>query len=159
MILILFFQTPWINAIITPVHKKGAKTSKDNYRPVSILSNISKIYEILMFKQISEHFELILSKFQYGFKKGFSGQHCLLSMFRRSKLVVDIKRNFGALLIDLSKAFNWLPHDLLLVKWNAYGFRLLVLRKVQSYLSNRKQRTKINLELSSWGEILIKCHI
>ena len=157
MFLILFFQTPWINAIITPVHKKGAKTSKDNYRPVSILSNISKIYE--MFKQISEHFELILAKIQYGFKKGFSGQHCLLSMFRRSKLVVDIKRNFGALLIDLSKAFNWLPDDLLLVKWNAYGFRLLVLRKVQSYLSNRKQRTKINLELSSWGEILIKCHI
>ena len=48
------------NAIITPAHKKGTKTSKDNYRPVSILSNISKIYEGLMFKQISEYFEPIL---------------------------------------------------------------------------------------------------
>ena len=60
------------NAIITPVHKKGAKTSKDNYRPVSILSNISKMYERLMFKQIPEYFEPILSKFQCDFRKGFS---------------------------------------------------------------------------------------
>ena len=58
------------NAIITPVHKKGAKTFRDNYRPVSILSNISEIYERLMFKQISEYFEPILSKFQCGFRKG-----------------------------------------------------------------------------------------
>ena len=48
---------------ITPVHKKGEKTFKDNYRPASILSNISKVYERLMFKQISEYFESILSKF------------------------------------------------------------------------------------------------
>ena len=60
------------SAIITTVHKKGAKTSKDNYRPVSILSNISKIYERLMFKQISEYFEPMLSKFQCRFRKGFS---------------------------------------------------------------------------------------
>ena len=72
----LIFPSPLKNADITPVHKKGTKTSKDNYRPVSILSNISKIYERLMFKQISEYFEPILSKFQCGFRKGFSAQHC-----------------------------------------------------------------------------------
>ena len=49
------------NAFITPVHKKGTKTSKDHYRPVSILSNISKIYEGFILKQMSEHFEFILS--------------------------------------------------------------------------------------------------
>ena len=68
------------NAIITRVHKKGAKTSKDNYRLVSILSNISKIYERLWFKQISEYFEPIFSKFQCDFRKGFSAQHCLLAI-------------------------------------------------------------------------------
>ena len=62
------------------MYKKGTKTSKDNYRPVSRLSNISKIYERLMFKQISEYFEPILSKFQCGFRKGFSAQHYLQSM-------------------------------------------------------------------------------
>ena len=67
-----YFPNYLKNAIITPVHKKGAKTSKDNYRPVSILSNISKIYERLLFKQILEYFEPILSKFQCGFRKEFS---------------------------------------------------------------------------------------
>ena len=142
------------NAIITPVHKKGAKTSKDNYRPVSILSNISKIYERLLFKQISEYFEPILSKFQCGFRKGYSAQHCLLAMLEKWKSAVDNKRNFGALLTDLSKAFDCLPHDLLLAKLNAYGFSLPALRLVQSYLSNRKQRTKISSEFSLWEEIL-----
>ena len=142
------------NAIITPVHKNGAKTSKDNYRPVSILSNISNIYERLMFKQISEYFEPILSKFQCGFRKGFSAQHCLLAMLEKWKSAVDNIRNFGALLTDLPKAFDCLPHDLLLAELNGYGFSLPALRLVQSYLSNRTQGTKINSEFSSWEEIL-----
>ena len=77
------------NAIITSVYKKSTKTFKDNYRPVRILSNISKIYERLMFKQISEYFEPILSKFQCGFRKGFSAQHCLLSMLEKWKTAID----------------------------------------------------------------------
>ena len=100
------------NAFITPVHKKRTNTSKDNYRPINLLSNISKIYERLMFKQISEYFETILSKFQCGFRKGFSAKYCLLAMSRKWKSAVDNKRYFGALLIDLSKAFNCLSHDL-----------------------------------------------
>ena len=98
------------NAIITPAHKKGPKTSKDNYRPVSILSNISKIYERLIFKQISEYFEPILSKFQCGFRTGYSAQHCLLAMLEKWKSAVDNKKTFGALLTDLSKAFDCLSH-------------------------------------------------
>ena len=98
------------NAIITPVHKKGAKGSKDNYMPVSILSIISKIYGRIMFKQISEYFGPILSKFQCGFRQGFSAQHCLLVMLQKWKWGVDNKKNFGALLTDLSKAFDCLPH-------------------------------------------------
>ena len=86
------FITPVMN--ITPVHKKGAKMSKDNYIPVSILSNISKIYERLTFEQISEYFEPILSKFQCGFRKGFGAQHCLLAMLENWKSAVDNKRNF-----------------------------------------------------------------
>ena len=81
------------NAIITPVHKKGAKNSKANYRPVGILSNNSKMYERLMFKQISEYFEPTISKFQCGFRKGFSAQHCLQSILEKWKSTVDNKRN------------------------------------------------------------------
>ena len=75
-------------------------------------------------------------------------------MLDKWKAAVDNKKIFGALLTDLSKAFDCLPHDLLLAKLNAYGFSLSALKLVQSYLSNRKQRTNINLEFSSWEEIL-----
>ena len=75
-------------------------------------------------------------------------------MLEKWKSVIDNKRNFGALLSDLSKAFDCLPRDLLLAKLNTYGFNLLAFRLVQSYISNRKQRTKINSEFSSWEKIL-----
>ena len=87
---------------ITPVHKKCSKSSKDNYRPVSILSNISKVYEKFMFKQMSEYFESFLSKYQCGFRKGFSAHHCLLSMLEEWKYAIDNRKTFGALLTDLS---------------------------------------------------------
>ena len=96
---------------------------------------------------MSEYFELILSKFQCGFRKGFSARNCLLAMLEKWKSAVDNKRNFGALLTNLSKAFDCLHHDLLLAKLNAYGLNL-------SYLSNRKKRIKINSKFSSWEEIL-----
>ena len=90
------------NAIITPVHKKGAKSSKDNYRPVSILSNISKIYERLLFKQI-EYFEPILSKFQCGFRKGYSAQHCLLAKLEKWISAVHNKKNLVLFSLTCSK--------------------------------------------------------
>ena len=142
-------------ADITPVHEKDSKSEENNYRPVSILSNISKVYERIMFKQTSEFFESSFSsKYQCGFKKGFSAQHCLVSMLEKWKPATDNKKSFGALLTDLPKAFNCLSHDPLITKLNAYGFNMSALRFVHSYLKNRMQRTKINLEYSSWEEIM-----
>ena len=119
-------------AIITPVYKEGTKASKDSCRPISILLNVLKIYERLMFKQILEYFEPILSKFKCGFRKGFIAQHCRLSMLGKWKKAVDNKKIFGALLTDLSKVFGCLSHDLLLAKLNTYGFSLLALRLMKS---------------------------
>ena len=75
-------------------------------------------------------------------------------MLQKWKSALDNKKVFGALLTDLSKAFDCLSHDLLIAKLNAYGFSMAALRLIQNYLSNRKQRTKINTEYSSWKEIL-----
>ena len=67
---------------------------------------------------------------------------------------VDKGESFGALLTDLSKAFDCLDHELLTAKLNAYGFTLPALRLIHDYLSNRKQRTKIDDNYSSWSKIL-----
>ena len=104
---------------ITLVHKKDSKNGKNNYRPVSILSNISKLCLKIMFKQMSEYFESsFFSKYQCGFRKGFSAQHCLVSMLEKWKSATDNKKSFGALLTDLSKAFDCLSHELLIAKLN-----------------------------------------
>ena len=79
-------------ANIIPVHKKDSKSKKDHYRPISVLPNISKIYERFFFKQISEYFEQFLSKYQCGFRKGFSAQHSLLPMLEKWKAAVDNKK-------------------------------------------------------------------
>ena len=108
-----------------------------------------------MFKQMSEYFQSsFFSKYQCGFRKSFSAQHCLVSMLEKWKSATDNKKSFGALLTDLSKAFDCLSHDLLIAKLNAYGFNMSALRFVHSYLKNRMQRTKINSECSSWEEIM-----
>ena len=142
------------NANITPVFKNRYRSSKENYRPVSILPVISKIFEKLLCKQITIFIDPLLSKYQCGFRKSFSAQHCLLAMLEKWKNAVDKGKVFGALLTDLSKAFDCLPHELIIAKLNAYGFNLPALKLMHSYLSHRKQRTKVNHAYSSWEEIL-----
>ena len=131
-------------ANITPVFKKGPRTSKNNYRPVSILPIFSKIFERLLSRQLSEFFDNILSKFQCGFRKGYGTQHCLLLMLEIWKEATDNNKAFGALLTDLSKAFDCLSHDLLIAKLHAYGLDIDSLNILQDYLSNRKERTKVD---------------
>ena len=134
--------------------KKGYRGSKENYRPVSILPVISKIFEKLLCKQITIFMDPLLSKYQCGFRKGYRAQHCLLAMLEKRKNPVDKGKIYGALLTDLSKALHSLSHDLLIAKLNAYGISLPALKLVHSHLSNRKQRTKIINAYSSWEEIL-----
>ena len=115
---------------------------------------ISKIFEKLLCKQITIFIDPLLSKYQCGFRKGFSAQHCLLAILEKWKNVVDKGKVFGALLTDLSKAFDCLSLELIIAKLNAYGFKLPALKLMHSYLSHRKQRTKVNYTYSSWDEIL-----
>ena len=73
------------NATITPVFKKGDRHSKYNYRPVSILPNISKLFERCIFRQLSNFMDQFLSKYQCGFREGYSMQYCLLAMLEKWK--------------------------------------------------------------------------
>ena len=81
----LEFPSALKQANITPVFKKGERECKNNYRPVSILSNVSKIFESIILRQISNYMDSFFSKFQCGFRKGYSTQQCLLSMLEKLK--------------------------------------------------------------------------
>ena len=112
------------HADITPLYKKGKKDIKGNYRLVSILANLWKIFEKNMFEQMSQFFENTFSKYQCEFRTGFSTQKGLLAMLEKQKRSVDNSKIFGTLLTDLSKAFDFLDHELLIAKLNAYSFSL-----------------------------------
>ena len=88
-------------ANVTPIFKKRKRTSKNNYRPVSILPILSKLFERLISKQFSEFFESILSKFQCGFRKGYDSQ--FLMMLETWKEARDNKEPFGTLLTEYQK--------------------------------------------------------
>ena len=118
------------------IHK--VSVSKENYRPASILPVISKISGKPLCNQITSLTEQFLCKYQSGFRNGLNAQHCFLAMLEKWKKAIDTKNVFGALLTDLSKAFDCLPHGLIIAKLNAYGFSLPVLNLIQNYLANRE---------------------
>ena len=121
--------------------------------PVSILPIFPKVLERSMFAQMSSFYGNFLSKQQCGFRKGYSTQR-LLALLEKWERTVDSGQMFDALKTNLSKAFNSLDHELLIAKLNAYGFSLPALKLVHDYLSNRKQRPKVNRNYGSWLEIV-----
>ena len=147
------YTSPFEFADITPVHRKSSRFEKNNYWPVSILPVLSKIFEKSLYKKISGYFNVIFSKCQCGFTKSFSAQHCLFAMIEKCCNSTDQGKFFGAILTELSKAFDCLPHDLLTAKLSAYGFDNNSTRFLFDYLTNRKQRTKIGQVYSPWDEI------
>jgi len=140
-------------AEIKPTFKKDDRWNKENYRPVSILPVVSKVFEKIVYAQISTYFNPILSPIQCGFRKGHSAQHCLLVLLEKWRKSLDIKQSAGILMTDLSKAFDCIRHDLLIAKLHAYGMDLKSLHYIYDYLSDRKQRVRINNEFSEWKDI------
>ena len=141
-------------ADVTPIFKKKDKTFVENYRPVSVLPTVSKIFERIMQKQITDYIGKFLSPFLCGYRKGFSTQYALLSLIERWRLCLDKQGFAGALLMDLSKAFDTINHELLIAKLHAYGFSIEALEVLLSYLQERWQRVKINTTFSSWTQLL-----
>ena len=148
------YPTSMKRADVTPIHKEKATTNKKNYRPVSLTVILSKLYERNMHSQISSYIERFLSPHLFGYRKGHSAEHCLLDMIEMWRKALDEKKIAGAILTDLSKAFDCLSHELLIAKLEAYGFDKSALKFIYDYLKDRKQRTKINGAYSSWKDLI-----
>ena len=106
-----------------------------------------------MYNQILAYIDKFLSPYLFGFRKGHNTEQCLIIMLEAWKKALDEKKNTGAILTDLSKAFDCLNHDLLTAKLKAYGFDHDALIFIYSYLKERRQRTKIGSSYSPWKEI------
>ena len=148
------FPSPMKFADISPLFKDGSRFSKSNYRPVSKLSGFSKVFEMTIYDQILGHVSHMLSPLLSGFRKGYSTQHVLVHMISSWQKSLDRGKLVGALLMDLSKAFDCVDHDLLIAKLQAYGLSTDALKLMQNYLSGRFQRVGIEGTFSSWMEIL-----
>ena len=90
-----------------------------------------------------------------GYGKDFSTQQALLSLMERWKNTLDQNAYSGAILMDLSKAFDTINHDLLIAKLGTYGFDTEPLKLIKSYLTNHLQRTKVNTSRSSWSKLFL----
>ena len=142
-------------ADITPLHKKLAAVLKENYRPVSLLPVVSKIFERIMQYQMKPYIDEHLSPYLCGYRKGYNSQYALVAMIEKWKKSLDtLGGKMGAVLMDLSKAFDTINHELLIAKLGAYGFDENALHIVLDYLSDRWQRTKVNTSFSDWLELL-----
>ena len=141
-------------AQVTPIFKKDDPFTEKNYRPVSILPTLSKIYERVISDQLSSHFENIFHSFLAAFRPSFGCQTTLLRLVEDWKRALDENLDVGAILMDLSKAFDCLPHDLIIEKLKAYGLTEQSCQLMHSYLSGRKQRVKLGNCISNWQNII-----
>ena len=108
-------------ADISPIYKKLENVFVKNYRPVSVLPILSKVFERIMDSQIEEYIKQYLSPYLCGYRKGYETQYALLAMIEKWKRCLDKHGYVGAVLMDLSKAFDSINHELLIAKLHAYG--------------------------------------
>ena len=139
---------------VTSLPKNGPSNSRTNFRPISVLPTVSKLFERIMDKQIVAYITPFLSSLLCGFRKGYNAQHALVRLLEKFKISLDEGGKAGAVLMDLSKAFDCIRHDLLIAKLHAYGFSRKALTLINNYLTNRQQRVKVNGSFSSWKSVV-----
>ena len=145
------WPTLWKAARVTPVHKKDQKCNPKNYRPVSLLSVISKIFEKIIAKQLTEHLDQqhLLSNRQFGFRKNRSTADLLTLLSKEWNDTLDAGRNTLAVALDIAGAFDCVWHQGLLVKLAALGVSGKLLDLFSSYLTGRTIQVVVDGKSSS----------
>lgn len=135
-------------SVVKPLHKKGDKAEMCNYRPITLIPIISKIFEKALHKRLSSYLDRykIIKKEQYGFQKRKSTTHAAFDLVHNILVNVDKRKQTAVIFFDMSKAFDFVSHNLLLQKLDNYGIRGPALEWIRQYLDNREQCVEISCE-------------
>ena len=153
------FPNDWKLAKVTPIFKEGNKADCENYRPISVISAVAKLFEKLVYLQLSSFLRLngILVEQQSGFRQQHSTETALLSSTNEWLFNMDRGLLSGVLFLDLKKAFDTIDHHILLSKLELYGIKGTSLKWFESYVSGRSQICSVNSKMSAARQI--KCGI
>ena len=129
----------FVNAV--PVHKKGSRILLSNYRPISLLSNLNKIFEKIIFNRLYQFLEKYncIYELQFGFRSKHSTIHALINITERIREALDNNKLASGIFVDLQKAFDTVNHNILIKKLEYYGIRGSINERFKEYLYKRKQ--------------------
>jgi hypothetical protein len=154
-IILSCFPNPLKYADVSPIFKKSDNLNKENFRPVSVLTILSKIFEGIMADQMKGYFKNILSEWLSAYRSKYSCNNVLIYFTESLRNSLDQNKHVGCVLMDLSKAFDCLNHDILINKLESYNVSTTSCKYIKSYLSNRKQRVKLQNTYSPWKDLTI----
>ena len=147
------FPNCWKFANVVPVFKKGEREEVTNYRPVSLLGIISKIFEKCIHHRVYEGVKDLIHSLQHGFLKGRCTVTQLMEVFNTVEKCLDEGGQMDIIYLDFAKAFDTVSHRLLCHKLKSFGINGRLLEWFESYLSNRKQRVVLEGIQSEWKNV------
>ena len=141
-----YFPKKFKLARVVALHKGGSKEELGNYRAISLLPTLSKVFERFVYNHLNDFIEKfnILTPKQFGFRKGKSTVQAVMDQLKFVYDNLDLGNTVVSIFMDFSKAFDCLDHTILLEKLSSYGIRGLALKWFESYLSDRLQYTNVN---------------
>ena len=145
---------------ISPIFKKGNSELLENYRPISTLPIFGKIFEKVIYTRLYSFFtsQNLLYDKQFGFRKSHSTSHAINHSVTHITNELNKNKHVLGIFIDLSKAFDTIDHDSLIIKLERYGIRGNANNLIKSYLSNRTQFTECLNEKSDPLEVILGYH-
>ena len=145
----------WKEANVIALHKKGDKCVPNNYRPVSLTSVVCKMLESIIKDELIRYFDQnrFFTACQHGFRPGYSCVTQLINVMEDWTYAIECGKSVDAIYLDFSKAFDHVPHARLISKLYGYGIDDLLLRWIEDFLTNRKQRVCVRGSYSSWSDV------
>ena len=149
------FPSSWKSALVIALFKKGIKSDPSNYRPISLLSCVGKVFERVVYKYIYNFLidNSLLYKYQSGFMHGHSTVHQLIEIYHNICIALENRKFMCTVFCDISKAFDRVWHKGLVTKIKAYGISGNLLRWLENYITDRNQKVVIRNCLSDTGNI------